>query len=132
MRGKQNMGSAFKLFLSFAAIVISMVNAQCALSCSLQKPHSAQAAMHGARHACCPQERAPKKNPNPCTRPAPEPEITLVERTARPALVYISQAACPVLSVNTSFITGSPGVPLSSAIRRLTLSFPPLGIVLRI
>lgn len=126
------MHRAFKLFLSFAAILISFVNTQCALACSLQKLPSGQAAMQEARHACCPQERAPKKSQSPCTRSVPEIEMIAVERAAQPALFHIVHAAYPVPCIGARLATRSSDAPMSSSPGRLTPSPPRSGVVLRI
>ena len=71
--------------LAIVAVMASAVNAQCALSCSLQASHHvrpsvslAQAAHAG--HACCPDLKSPARNEAPRQKqPCPTPVVVVTE-----------------------------------------------------
>jgi hypothetical protein len=49
--------------LALAAMMVSIVNAQCAISCSLQS-FGGGLIIHGTTHACCPHGSAPAQAPD--------------------------------------------------------------------
>jgi hypothetical protein len=99
--------------LALIAMVASVINAQCALSCSLQSI-AGPTASHASRvdpdrtgHACCPHQGVPKPkqqtNEGPCPNPAPAADQVRLNKTRLnmiPAVIVASliREYCPQLA----------------------------------
>ena len=93
------MGKLLAQYLALGTMIISIINVQCALSCSMQSiAHSPSTQADGAigstrsEHACCPREADPKpkqeKRPAACVQP--EPDVTEARlRISAPAFSQI-------------------------------------------
>jgi hypothetical protein len=88
-------------FLAIVAVMASAVNAQCALSCSMQgmtgnAPHQAHIApSRSGAHACCPAQNAPAPNGKELPQqqqPCPIPVVTAGEIVAANSIQYSAVA----------------------------------------
>jgi hypothetical protein len=88
-------------FLAIMAVMASAINAQCALSCSMQgmkgdAPQQAQIVrQHGGAHACCPDQHAPEPNGKEQPRqqqPCPTPVWTTNNIAAANQIQYSDAA----------------------------------------
>jgi len=89
----------------------SAVNAQCALSCSLQasqlaRPGAAVASFAHAGHACCPDSKSPARNEVPRKKPCPTPAPALFEVKPVDAFQFADNLHFIDLTVSCSLVRG--------------------------
>src|SRR5258708_36915595 len=114
--------------LALIAMMASVINAQCAVSCSLQVDPDP------IHHACCPSQGAPKpgqqpKDEVPCPHPAPTADQARLNNNsanldAVPIVVGLSHDCCPQLpgiSVAPLTALASSGLSLRSSISILRI-----------
>lgn len=98
--------------LAIVAVMASAVNAQCALSCSLQasqlaRPGAAVASFAHAGHACCPDSKSPARNEVPRqNRPCPTPAPALFEVKPVDAFQFADNLHFIDLTVSCSLVRG--------------------------
>ncbi len=85
-------------FLAIVAVMASAINAQCALSCSMQgmtgnaRRQAQSVRSHGGAHACCPTQHAPaphgKERSQQQQQPCPIPVATTSDVAVANAIQY--------------------------------------------
>ncbi|SRR6266699_1644488 len=98
----RQLGKVFAL----AAMMVSIINAQCAISCSIQSlrgstpvVQSSGALIHGASHACCPHGvPSPKQSPdNTCPHPVTHTDEARVENNDGATALYNGNQAALIV-----------------------------------
>ena len=99
------MFKGFGQCLALLAMTAFLVNAQCALSCSLQPVLAAAAEAKTTAHACCPNHKTPARqtrptSPVPCANATPLSAEARLELDSASSLAYppVASAAVPVIS----------------------------------